>query len=123
MKPSTAAILGAIGGVMYIVGGVAAATLIAALYGVVAGLSGNQAYVKAGVNDANFLVAFGFIVGIIIIALSVTMLKSTNKKMRQIGGVLVIIVALLGALNTFGGLIIGIILSIAGAVGAITYKG
>jgi small-conductance mechanosensitive channel len=123
MKPSTAAILGAIGGAMYIVGGAAAATLIAALYGVDAGLSGNQAYVKAGVNDANFLVAFGFIVGIIIIALSVTMLKSTNKKMRQIGGVLVIIVALLGALNTFGGLIIGIILSIAGAVGAITYKG
>ena len=123
MKPSTAAILGAIGGVMYIVGGAAAATLIAELYGVVAGLSGNQAYAKAGVNDANFLVAFGFIVGIIIIALSVTMLKSTNKKMRQIGGVLVIIVALLGALNTFGGLIIGIILSIAGAVGAITYKG
>jgi len=123
MKPSTAAILGAIGGVMYIVGGAAAATLIAALYGVDAGLSGNQAYVKAGVNDANFLVAFGFIVGIIIIALSVTTLKSTNKKMRQIGGVLVIIVALLGALNTFGGLIIGIILSIAGAVGAITYKG
>jgi len=123
MKPSTAAILGAIGGVMYIVGGAAAATLIAALYGLDAGLSGNQAYAKAGVNDANFLVAFGFIVGIIIIALSVTTLKSTNKKMRQIGGVLVIIVALLGALNTFGGLIIGIILSIAGAVGAITYKG
>ncbi|BDC18799.1 hypothetical protein [Acidianus sp. HS-5] len=122
MKPSTSAILGAIGGAMYIIGGIVAAYAIAALYGFGAGLANSQSLAKEGASDANFLLAFGFVIGIIIIALSVGMLRSQNRKMRQIGGILIIVVALLGAINTLGGLVIGIILSIAGAVGAMTYK-
>lgn len=122
MKRSTAAILGAIGGAMYIMGGITAAYIIAVLSGIDAGLSNCQSLAQQGASDVNFALAFGFIMGTIIIALSIGMLRSENKRIRQIGGALVIIVALLGAINTFGGLIVGIILSIAGAVGAMTSK-
>lgn len=122
MKPGTAAILASVGGVMYIIGGFAAGALIAGLAGFDAGLSGNQQIARQGVSDANFLLAFGFAVGILMIIFSVVMIRSSNSKMRKIGGILVIVLSLLGAINTFGGLIIGIILAIVGGVGALTAK-
>ena len=108
---------------MYILGGMTSSFIIAALYGIASGLNNNQGIAQQGVNYATFLSIFGFLVGVIIIILSATMLGSSRRRVRQIGGILVIIVALLGAINTLGGLIIGIILSVVGAVGAMTYNG
>ncbi|BFH72925.1 hypothetical protein SJAV_08690 [Sulfurisphaera javensis] len=122
MKRSTASILASIGGAMYIIGGIATGLLIGSLYSFTAGLANSKSIEQQGTSDATFLIVFGFVIGILIILFSILFLRSSNSKMRKIGGALVIILALLGAINTFGGLIIGIIFAIAGGVGAITAK-
>jgi hypothetical protein len=122
MSKNTAVYLSIVGGVFYIVGGLITAFIVTALGGFLSGL-GAPGYTKESVlSEAGFLFAFGVIIGLIIIAVSLTLLRSDNLRNRRIGSIINIIVAILGAINTLGGLLIGLILVIVGSAIAITGK-
>ena len=65
---------------------------------------------------------YGIVVGIIIIIMSLGLLASAKRGARVAGGIIVIIVGLIGSLDTLGGLIIGIILAFVAGILAIVHK-
>jgi uncharacterized membrane protein (UPF0136 family) len=114
--------LSVIGGAFYIIGGLVAYFIVISLGGFLSGLNA-PGYTEGSVlSEAGFLFAFGAIIGLIIIIVSLTLLRSEKLRNRRIGLIINIIVAILGAINTLGGLLIGLILVIVGSVMAVTKK-
>ena len=102
------------GGAFYIVG-----SLVALLFGsFVAFLNAGFSY-----NELLAIIVFGFgaIAGALIIGGGL-MLNSELASHRKAGGVLAIVMMLLGAVFTLGGLGIGFILTLAGGVFGLTYN-
>ncbi|HII45904.1 MAG: CvpA family protein [Pyrobaculum sp.] len=119
MEKRTAMILMIAGGAFYIAGGVVGAYVIAVLKGVEMGLvGGSEEEVWAAITP---VIATGLVTGLLIV-LGGVLVNSESRKNRVIGSILGIVMALLGAINTFGGLIIGIVLAFIGSVAGLTYK-
>lgn len=120
MEKRTAMILMVAGGAFYIAGGVVMAYIITVLKGIETGLrgGGSQEDLWTAVTP---IIITGFVTGLLIIIGGV-LVNSENRRNRVIGGVLGIVMALLGAVNTLGGLIVGILLSIIGSAAGLTYK-
>ncbi|MEM1702942.1 MAG: hypothetical protein QXQ31_02685 [Zestosphaera sp.] len=121
MNKKTCMILMIVGGAFYIVGGFVATLVVGALGGLTAGLTGSPEIAKRAQEAMTAVIATGFISGILIIIGGV-LVNSEVRSRRIIGGALGIIGALIGIINTFAGLVIGLVLTLVGAVGGITYK-
>jgi len=116
----TAMILTLVGGTFYIVGGLVAGLFAEGLTAFTGGLTGNS----NAMNDASgafaTIFAVGLITGIFII-ISSLLINSNTSAYRKIGGVLAIIMALIGIIDTVGGLLIGFVMVLAGSIFGLTY--
>jgi len=121
VKKRTAMILTVSGGAFYIIGGFVAYLVVAGLGGFTAGLTGSQELVKSTQEAMTAAIVTGLITGIIIIVCGI-LINSESSRNRKIGAIIAIIVAILGTFNTFGGLLIGLVLTIIGASVGLTYK-
>lgn len=143
----TAAILTMVGGIFYIIGGIALAGLVLLFSSLGSGLTGSgsenvcsfissfpcDSNVNAtGIDGfggfgaglgaiANIILVIGVVSGGLII-FSGWLIASENSGRRKIGAVLAIIFAVVGAFTTLGGLVIGFILAAIGVYYALTYK-
>jgi hypothetical protein len=115
-KPTAAFVLSLIGGIIYIlVGGLvaAAAAFLGGMFGAVGmGIAG-AAVATVG--------AIGLISGIIMIV-GAAMMNSSEKSRVRTGSILVLIFALVGAIFTFGGLVVGFILALIGSILGLTWN-
>lgn len=119
MEKGTIRVLGIIAGAFYILGGLAAAFLIASLGAIDKGLGGSI----PGLGNAEaVIVAVGVIVGALIIAISATLVMSNKRGSRVAGGILIIILCFVGLTDTFAGLVIGFILALIAGIMAIVNK-
>jgi hypothetical protein len=108
------------GGAFYIVGGLAAGTILAALVAFGSGLAGTSGTTQENAALATFF-GWGLFTGIPIIIGGI-LVNSTSSKLRKIGGALAIVMALVGIINTIAGLIIGFVLTLVGSIVGFTYK-
>lgn len=121
MNKKTCMILMVVGGAFYIIGGLAATFLVAALGGIAVGLTGSPEVARQAQEAMVTAIITGFISGVLIIVGGV-LVNSEIRSRRVIGGALGIIGALIGIMNTFAGLLIGLVLTLVGVIGGITYK-
>ena len=133
MKFDTASILTIVGGVFYVIGGAVVALAVGSIGslfsgGLFAGLpgfsaSGTTSVSASGIDTIVYaLAAFGIVSGFLIIFGGI-LFTSPNSGRRKLGGILVVVMLLLGALATVGGFIIGFILTAIGAYMGLTSKG
>lgn len=119
-KPSTVVILLIVGGAFYIIGGIVAAFVVGALSAVLTGLGAEKA--TAGAQQAmTAAIATGFISGGAIIVGAVLANTGSKTKVR-VGAIVAIVFGIIGIGNTFGGLILGFVLTIAGGILALIWK-
>jgi len=132
LKFDTASILTMVGGVFYVIGGAVVGLAVGSIDslfsgGLFAGLPGfsssGASVSTSGIDTfAYALAAFGIVSGFLIIFGGI-LFASPNPGRRKLGGVLVVVMLLVGALATVGGLIIGFILTAIGAYMGLTSKG
>jgi hypothetical protein len=120
LDKKTAMILTLVGGIFYVIGGLLAGLVVGGLTAFTGGLTGNPQALQEASNHFATIFGTGLITGIIIIIGSV-MINSNSSKLRKVGGIIAIIMALLGIVNTLGGLLIGFILTMVGSIYGITY--
>jgi len=128
-----AAVLTVIGGVFYLVGSVVASVIIVFVsnlgslssgLGPSSGLSSIPSISSipgASSSTALEVLAFGAVCGVVIIA-GGALINSSSAGRRKGGGVLALLALLIGAIPDLGGLLIGFILALVGAVMGLTYK-
>jgi len=127
-----AAVLTIIGGVFYLVGGVVASVIIAFVsnlgslsggLGPSSGLSSiPSTSIPSGSSSAAVeVLAFGAVCGVVVIV-GGAFINSSSAGKRKGGGVLALLAMLIGAIPDLGGLLIGFILILVGAVIGLTYK-
>lgn len=119
-KPRSAVISLIAGGAFYVVGGFAAAMLVGALGALVGGLGAKGVAAQAQ-QAATAAIATGLLSGVVII-LGAILANTGSKTKVRIGAILALIFALIGLGNTFGGLLIGLVLVIVGSVLALIWK-
>ncbi len=122
MNTSTATILAAVGGVFYFIGGLTRSLLESILHGVNSIIAfGGQPATSSGASPVDSPLIIGLIVGLTVIVVSLSTFDSSRRVVRMGGGCLVIVVAVLGSFATFGGLVLGLIMTVIAGIGAITY--
>jgi len=119
-KPGTAVIMMIVGGAFYIAGGFATGLLVESLGGLAARLGSRTASAEA-LQTARIFIATGLISGIAIIV-GAALANTGNRMKIRVGAILAIVFSLVGLGNTFGGLIIGLVLAIAGSALALIWK-
>ena len=115
-RPTAAFVLSLIGGILYLLFGLLVAAA-SAFIGSIAGLAG------LGVSGATIALigSIGLISGILMIV-GAAMINSSNKSRVRMGSILVLVFALVGALFTFGGLVIGFIMALVGSILGLTWS-
>ena len=124
VSKATAAVLTIVGGTFY----VAVGALFAAVAPSTSSLVGSFSSVgTTGLSASSleaivyYVAAFDIISGALIV-LGGFLLNSSSGGTRKAGGILAIIMMVLGALTTLGGLVIGFILTLVGSIFGLTYK-
>ena len=115
-KPTTAFVLSLIGGIIYLLIGV----IVAAVSSVLGGMAGMTGFPGIGMGVA-IIGSVGLISGIVMIV-GAAMLYSPETGRVRTGSVLVLIFTIVGALFTFGGIIVGFILALIGSILGLTWK-
>lgn len=115
-KPTAAFILSLIGGIVYLLTGL----IIAAASTFIGSLASFGGLGMVGVAVAA-VGAVGIISGIIMVVGSVMMNSSERSKVRT-GAILVLVLAIIGAIFTVGGFVIGFILALIGSILGLTWK-
>lgn len=119
-KPRSAVISLIAGGAFYVVGGFGAAMVVGVM-GAFAGGLGAKGLAAEAQQVATTAIATGLLTGVVII-LGAILANTGSKTKVRIGASLAIIFALIGLGNTFGGLLIGLVLVIVGSVLALIWK-
>lgn len=115
-RPTAAFVLSLIGGIIYLLVGLLIA-VAAAFLGSISGLAG---YSMAGMAVAA-VGGIGLVSGALMI-IGAVMVSSTSKSRVRTGSVIVLVFAIIGALFTFGGFIIGFILALIGSILGLTWS-
>jgi len=129
-----AAVLTVIGGIFYLIGAVVASVIIdfvSNLGNLSSGLGTSSSGLSsipsissvpgASSSAASEVLAFGAVCAIAIIV-SGAFINSNSSGWRKGGGILALLAMLIGAIPDLGGLLIGFILTLVGAVMGLTYK-
>lgn len=118
MEKSTIRMLGIISGVFFIIGAVLFGVAVNYLGSVISNLSATPINIGNAVLE---ITGIGSAIGIVIIALSATLVMSSSRASRVIAGVVIIVIGLYGSLYTLGGLVVGIILALIAGIAAIAH--
>jgi MFS family permease len=135
VSKQVSAVLTILGGVFYIigalVGGIALAGFLFGLFGSFTSITSSiSSSLPASTPTLNFgalgtgillIIIFGIFTGAMIIV-GGALLNSDSAGRRKSGGILAVAMMILGGLPTLGGLFIGFILTLVGAVLGLTYK-
>jgi hypothetical protein len=118
-----AAILTMLGGAFYLGTGV----LIAAVAGTTPSLASSLSLGTTGLSSSTLQTIIYAVAGFDILSGALIMvggflLNSANSGTRRIGGILALVMMVLGALTSFGGFVIGFILTMIGSIFGLTYK-
>lgn len=120
------AVLTILGGVFYIIGSLLGAVLTAVFVGMANAFpNGYQGAPSVGLGSAGAIAVLVFGLGIFsgaMIIVGGALLNSDSSDRRKAGGVLAIAMMIIGAIPTFGGFLIGFILTLIGSVIGLTYK-
>jgi hypothetical protein len=109
------AIFAILGGVFYIIGSFVGGALLFGFSGLYMSYGAAE---EAGVAFA----VFGVFAGVLIIV-GGALLNADSSGRRKAGGILAVVMMVLGAIPTLGGLGIGFLLALIGSVIGLTYKG
>ncbi|GBC72093.1 hypothetical protein HRbin02_01885 [Candidatus Calditenuaceae archaeon HR02] len=119
-RPLASTILLLIAGGFYIIGGFVAASIVGWLGALTASL-GASGVAQEAQESVVIVISTGFVSGGGIIVGALLVWTGTRRKVL-IGGIIALIFSLIGIINTIGGLIVGLVLTIVGAVLAFTWK-